>query len=194
MNYSISHAREDMSKLSLEEPLRDRMLKVAAIITKYMEEKVTHTSDLPIIVGGLAMEVYTSSKYVTRDIDLVSTASIKLEEFLLELGFEKERIYIYSPLKIAVDIVDEVMDPQNYEGINKLEIEDSKHVYIISKEDILYNRALDYTYEDNKIFSIYLMANSPDDINFEQVKSNLKKADPEALATFEEWVKIALQK
>lgn len=62
------------------------------------------------------------------------------------------------------------------------------------KEDILYNRALDYTYEDNKIFSIYLMANSPDDINFEQVKSNLKKADPEALATFEEWVEIALQK
>lgn len=175
MNYSISHAREDMSKLSLEEPLRDRMLKVAAIITKYMEEKVTHTSDLPIIVGGLAMEVYTSSKYVTRDIDLVSTASIKLEEFLLELGFEKERIYIYSPLKIAVDIVDEVMDPQNYEGINKLEIEDSKHVYIISKEDILYNRVLDYTYEDNQVFSIYLMANSPDDINFEQVKSNLKK-------------------
>lgn len=77
MNYSISHAKEDMSKISLEEPLRDRMLKVAAIITNYMEEKVTHTSDLPIIVGGLAMEVYTSSKYVTRDIDLVSTASIK---------------------------------------------------------------------------------------------------------------------
>ncbi|MFA7746200.1 hypothetical protein AB8738_12910 [Salinicoccus roseus] len=75
-----------------------------------------------------------------------------------------------------------------------MEIEDSNHVYMISKEDILYNRALDYTYEDNQVFSIYLMANTPDDINFEQVKSNLKKADPEALAAFEEWVKIALQK
>lgn len=194
MNYSISHAREDLSKIRLEEPLRDRMLKVAAIITKYMEEKVTHTSDLPIIVGGLAMEVYTSSKYVTRDIDLVSTASIKLGELLLELGFNKERVYIYSPLKVAVDIVDEVMDPQNYEGINKIKIDDANHVYVISKEDILYNRALDYTYEDNRNFSIYLMANSPNDIDFDQVKSNLKKVDREALAAFEEWLKIALEK
>ena len=191
MNYSVEQAKIDLSNIDIEESLKTRMLKVSSVITKYIEETTNHKSDLPIIVGGLAMEIYTGSEYVTRDIDFVSTASIKLGEFLLDLGFVKERIYIYEPLKVAVDIVDDVIDPMDYENINKIKVGD-KHVYSISKEGILYNRALDYTYEDNKIFSIYLMANSPDDIDYDLIKKNLKNSDKEALEAFEKWMEIAL--
>ena len=190
MNYSVEQARNDLSEIDITEPLKDRMLKVASVITKYMEEHTTQISDVPIVVGGLAMEIYTNSEYTTRDIDVVSTASIKLKELLNDLGFKKERIYIYEPLKIAIDIVDETLDPMDYNDINKIELTDS-HIYSISKEGLLYNRALDYTYEDNKIFSVYLMANSPDDIDFEKVKNDLKEVDKDAAIAFEEWVELA---
>lgn len=91
-----------------------------------------------------------------------------------------------------MDIADDVLDPMNYDTINKIIIED-KHFYSISKEGILYNRALDYTYQDNKTSSIYLMANSPDDIDFEQIKEDLRHTDKEALEAFEEWMRIALE-
>lgn len=190
MNYSVEQARDDLSKIEITEPLKDRMLKVASVITKYMEEHTEQISDVPIVVGGLAMEIYTNSEYTTRDIDLVSTASIKLKKLLNDLGFKKERIYIYEPLKIAVDIVDETLDPLDYDDINKIEL-DHFHIYSISKEGLLYNRALDYTYEDNKVFSVYLIANSPDDIDFEKVKNDLNKVDKDAATAFEEWAELA---
>lgn len=190
MSYSVEQAKYDLSEIDINEPLKERMLKVTSIITKYMEEHTKQISDVPIVVGGLAMEIYTNSEYTTRDIDLVSTASIKLKELLSDLGFKKERIYIYDPLKIAVDIVDETIDPMDYDDINKIEL-DNSHIYSISKEGLLFNRALDYTYEDNKVFSVYLIANSPDDIDFEKVKNNLFEIDRDAATAFEEWVKSA---
>lgn len=190
MSYSVEQAKYDLSEIDINEPLKERMLKVTSIITKYMEEHTKQISDVPIVVGGLAMEIYTNSEYTTRDIDLVSTASIKLKELLSDLGFKKERIYIYDPLKIAVDIVDETIDPMDYDDINKIEL-DNSHIYSISKEGLLFNRALDYTYEDSKVFSVYLIANSPDDIDFEKVKNNLFEIDRDAATAFEEWVKLA---
>lgn len=78
----------------------------------------------------------------------------------------------------------------DYDDINKIEL-DNSHIYSISKEGLLFNRALDYTYEDNKVFSVYLIANSPDDIDFEKVKNNLFEIDRDAATAFEEWVKLA---
>lgn len=98
MSYSVEQAKYDLSEIDINEPLKERMLKVTSIITKYMEEHTKQISDVPIVVGGLAMEIYTNSEYTTRDIDLVSTASIKLKELLSDLGFKKERIYIFMIL------------------------------------------------------------------------------------------------
>lgn len=191
MSYSIKQAQDDLSRIDIGEPLTDKMLKVASIITKSMEQHSKQISDIPIVVGGLAMEIYTNSKYTTRDIDFVSTASIKLKELLEDLGFKKERVYIYDPLKIAVDVVDETLDPMDYDNVNKIELGDS-HIYSISKEGLLFNRALDYTYEDNKLFSVFLIANSPDDIDFEKIKNDLRDVDEDAAIAFEEWVKLAM--
>lgn len=86
MSYSVEQAQNDLSEIEITDPLEIRMLKVASVITKYMEEHTTQISDVPIVVGGLAMEIYTNSEYTTRDIDLVSTASIKLKELLNDLN------------------------------------------------------------------------------------------------------------
>lgn len=78
----------------------------------------------------------------------------------------------------------------DYDDVNKIEL-DNSHIYSISKEGLLYNRALDYTYEENKIFSVYLIANSADDIDFEKVKNNLTEIDVDAANAFEEWIELA---
>lgn len=36
------------------------------------------------------------------------------------------------------------------------------------------------------------MANSPNDIDYDQIKEDLRNSDKEALEAFEEWMKIAL--
>ncbi|WP_208005194.1 hypothetical protein [Macrococcoides caseolyticum] len=154
------------------------MLKVAHIITKVLETEVTQINDKPIIVGGLAMEIYTHSEYTTHDIDFVTTSSIRLSEILLE----------------AVQIMSEPLDPMRYEDTQIIEFEDKTRVYCISKEGLLYNRALDYQSLDNRNYSIYLLIQDFDTIDTKQILSDLEKQDIDAFKAFKEWIHIAKEK
>ncbi|WP_166626766.1 hypothetical protein [Jeotgalicoccus sp. S0W5] len=88
MTYSISEAKVDLDNIAEDEKLFDCMIKVASIITSLLEGKVKQ-SDMPIIVGGLSLEIYTESQYTTDDIDLVTSAYNIIEDNLLEIGFKK---------------------------------------------------------------------------------------------------------
>lgn len=70
------------------------MIKVASIITSLMEGKVKQ-SDMPIIVGGLSLEIYTESEYTTHDIDLVTSASNIIEDNLLEMDLRNKAEFLY---------------------------------------------------------------------------------------------------
>ena len=79
----------------------ERILFIAALLTKDLE----HTKDATIVVGGSAIEIYTSSLYVSQDLDLV--ASRREAAKTLEVwGFAQEgRIWWRPDWKIAVDLV-----------------------------------------------------------------------------------------
>lgn len=119
MNYNIEQAKTDLRNINNDLPLIDKMLKVASIITKVSDDKNIYNK--PIVVGGLSMEIYTGSHYTTQDIDFVTSASIKLKELLLELGFTHEsRIYICESLGVAVDIPDTTLEfTESYDRLIK---------------------------------------------------------------------------
>ncbi|WP_271398982.1 hypothetical protein [Salinicoccus roseus] len=193
MNYNENDARADIDSISSETELYDRMIKVAAIITKLMEGHVK-VSDLPIIVGGLSMEIYTESKYTTHDIDFVTSASKEMEEKLLAIGFENsERVFQHKRLNVAVDIVDSVLEPSDYDGLTKLEVDNDKYIYVQSIESILYDRVLDYERMDNELYSVYLISIAYDEIDFDYLKREVKTADPDALIALEKWIEKALE-
>src|SRR5699024_9802051 len=105
MKYSIDEAKYDLRQIQSDTTQFHRMVNVASIITKLMSQKV-NTSDMPIIVGGFSLELYTVGKYTTHDIDFVTSASILMDKLLLEIGFKKtSRMYHHDELNIAVDIV-----------------------------------------------------------------------------------------
>ncbi|RWR12183.1 hypothetical protein QNH23_13865 [Siminovitchia fortis] len=63
---SIEHAKTRISSL-IGKSKFEKMVGVAAVLTELLAERKVK----PIIVGGLAVELYTKSDYTTVDIDLV---------------------------------------------------------------------------------------------------------------------------
>jgi hypothetical protein len=63
-------------------------------------------ADDAIVVGGSAIEVYTSGRYTTGDIDLVVTAPDPPKRVLRPWGFRQQgRIWYHDDLGIVVDFV-----------------------------------------------------------------------------------------
>ena len=60
---------------------------------------------MPVVVGGLAVEIYTMGQYATLDIDIVTQRQdLAVDTFAL-LGFLKEVWHWYHPeLEMAIEI------------------------------------------------------------------------------------------
>lgn len=64
------------------------------------------STDEFIVVGGSAIEFYTSGRYTSGDIDIVTTAPANWAKILRAWRFEQQgRIWYSSDLKIVVDFV-----------------------------------------------------------------------------------------
>ncbi|PCF50180.1 DUF6036 family nucleotidyltransferase [Staphylococcus delphini] len=183
----IQDAKQQLSNINPDETLAIRMYKTAAIITTLMDKLDDHPKKInkPIVVGGLSMELYTSSKYTTNDIDFITSASYELNNILLELGFVREsRIYEYKELGIACDIVGNVLESvESYEKLRKLDVENGTYFYVISPEDIIIDRMLDFKYADNLRYCAILTTNYFSSLDFDYIKRELK-VDKEALSEF----------
>lgn len=98
-------------------------------------------SIMPVIVGGLAVEIYTRNEYTTADIDLVLSDKEVANDLLLELSFEKEGRYWYHPvLGISIEIPGSVLEDADHEKIIKVNLPSGKHMYVIGIEDIILDR------------------------------------------------------
>lgn len=193
MNYSVDEAKSELDQISETLALYDRMIEVSGIITKLMAEHVKE-SDMPIIVGGLSMEIYTEGEYTTHDIDFVTSAFEVMKDNLLAIGFKSiGRIFQHTRLNVAVDIVDSALDPPDYERLTKLELSNDKYIFVQSLESILYDRVMDYERSDNEQYSVILIANTHDEIDFDYLKHAVKAADPKALIALETWIEKALR-
>ena len=79
------------------------MIELAVVVAQHLKHKDIRV----VLVGGLAVDIYTENQYLTNDIDMVDISYQKpavLRAAMLELGFTKQgRVYRNSSTDIVVE-------------------------------------------------------------------------------------------
>lgn len=184
---NIQWAKIEIEKLiHIKEDKLSTMLATASIITTLMEP--IHRKDAyPIVVGGLAVEIYTQGDYTTRDIDFVTSSSIALREILPKIGFKREgRIYYHEAIEIVIDVVDNALEG-SYEKLVMLQLDQERYVYVISMEDIILDRLRGFENSDSNEWGLRLLASNFDSVDLEYIKA--EAVGPEK-AELERWLTV----
>lgn len=113
------------------------MVQASAILTKLLEKYNIQ----PIIVGGLAVEIYTRSEYTTVDIDIVLSRRDLADHFLVELGFSREgRHWYHADLLISIEIPSDMLENATEDKVIELQLNNGYRVFVIGIEDIILDR------------------------------------------------------
>lgn len=79
------------------------IVELAAIVANHLQQ---HDINV-VLVGGLAVEIYSDNLYLTKDIDMVDTSYQKparINQAMAEIGFTKQgRVYINNTTLICVE-------------------------------------------------------------------------------------------
>ena len=114
----------------------EKMIGTVGILTHLLDEK-----QRPVIVGGLAVEIYTRNEYTTVDIDLILNERAKADEILSELGFHKQGRHWFHPvLLVSLEIPNFVLEDADPEKVLELGLPNGMKVYVIGLEDIILDR------------------------------------------------------
>jgi len=100
----------------------------------------------PIVVGGMAVELYTQGSYTTGDIDLKAPKE-PLKEILTRWGFINQgRLWLNKELDIYVDWLGEDLEegPEALQRLNTLVIDEGLQIKVISIEDLIIDRLKAY--------------------------------------------------
>jgi len=130
--------REIENIKNIEDPVKRRALFVA-LLSREVEKLC---GEMPIVVGGEALEIYTQGGYTTGDIDLKGPKDC-IEQVLSEWGFtRKGRIWFNSDLDIYIDWLGAELDegPEATKRTNFVVIKDDLRIRIISIEDLIMDR------------------------------------------------------
>ncbi|MDQ7843865.1 MAG: hypothetical protein QN141_13220 [Armatimonadota bacterium] len=132
----LAKARAELAALrALANPL-EVQLRTAAVIARILE-RLGHPV---VVVGGSAVSFYTGGAYLSRDVDLVTTASgTELRDVLTELGFERrDGAWVHRDTDVVVDF-----PPPPLAGdlgrITRVDTEEGS-VAIIGLEDLVIDR------------------------------------------------------
>ncbi|MEQ8172977.1 MAG: DUF6036 family nucleotidyltransferase [Candidatus Eremiobacterota bacterium] len=94
----------------------------------------------PVIVGGVALEFYSTGGYSTGDIDIIYPDVKVIGEKLQEWGFQKKgRHWINEELDIFIEIPGSYLSEDEKKRITLVEIENLS-VYLIGVEDLIIDR------------------------------------------------------
>ncbi|MEQ6388944.1 DUF6036 family nucleotidyltransferase [Bacillaceae bacterium S4-13-58] len=133
---SIEEAQLKLQDLR-EKSKFEKMIKTTAILTSLFETEGLK----PIIVGGLAVEIYTRNEYTTLDIDLIFSQRHIADKYLKRLGFKTEgRHWFHEDLLISIEIPNDMLEDADEDRIVELELDNNLHVYVIGLEDIILDR------------------------------------------------------
>jgi len=79
------------------------IVELASIIAGHLEERGIRV----VLVGGLAVEIYTENLYLTKDIDMINTSyhpPSEIHSAMAEIGFQKKgRIFVNETTDISVE-------------------------------------------------------------------------------------------
>ena len=185
---SIEKARQDLQKLFGKNRFAV-MTETAAIITGLMEvHGIT-----PVVVGGLAVEIYTRGHYTTLDIDLVTKGRDLAGNILEQLGFSREgRHWYHSELDIAIEIPDSRLEGADENKIIKLELPSEKHLYVIGIEDIILDRlraCVHWTSSSDCEWGLRMLKVHFDSLDLDYLRSMAEKDHPKTAQKLDQWLK-----
>lgn len=119
----------------INNPLK-RKIFFLGILTKALEKE----KGKPVIVGGCALEFYSTGGYATGDIDLIYPDSNLAGKKLDKWGFRKEgRHWINEDLDIFIEIPGSTLSEDEEKRITVIELENLK-VYLLGIEDLIIDR------------------------------------------------------
>ncbi|WP_309088094.1 hypothetical protein [Domibacillus sp.] len=118
-------------------PIRERMFEFAGLVTEYMSA----FSIKPVVVGGLAVELYTLNHYTTHDIDFISSGWEQFNKLLTdELAFKRTaREWYHEELEIAIEIPSSDLEG-SAEKVVEIELKSGRSIFVIAVEDIIIHR------------------------------------------------------
>lgn len=96
----------------------------------------------PIIVGGLALELYTQGSYTTGDIDIKAPKK-PLEEILKSWGFSKNgRVWVNEELDLYIDWLGSSLEEgkEAEQRLNTIIVSKDLEIDVISVEDLIIDR------------------------------------------------------
>lgn len=119
-------------------------------------EHLAHKNIEVVVVGGLAVEIYTANLYLTKDIDMIDRSyqpPAVMQKAMAELGFEKEgRVYSHPTTEIVVEFPTGPLSVGNEIITETTYIEGpSGQIPIISAKDLVKDRlAAFFHWKDNQ--------------------------------------------
>jgi excisionase family DNA binding protein len=130
-------SRDDLeAMLDGVDELVARRLRFVALLTRAV---VALGWSAPVIVGGCAVQYYTSGNYATIDIDLVG-ASEPVAQVLESWGFLREGRHWYdAEFKFAIEVPGGQLDPHEAARVFGVRVE-GVTAYVIGIEDIIIDR------------------------------------------------------
>jgi hypothetical protein len=159
----IAELVSDPSKTELKE------FYLMGLITPVLDEL---GADPAVIVGGHAVELYTSGSYKTADVDLVMIRDDLARALFERLGFEREgRFHYVTELDIPIEIPSSDLAGSK-ERIVKLNTPDG-YCYVIGIEDLILDRlkAAEFWTDARSLeWARYLMSSQFERLDMEYMK------------------------
>jgi len=155
----------------------EKKIEILAVVTKALEK----INVKPVIVGGQAVEFYTSGGYATMDIDMICAKSISDINAILEpLGFEKSgKYWVIEDNNISI-VIEVPSGPLagDKNKLTKVEVDEDLAAYFIGIEDIIIDRLNRYkhwkVYSD-KEWIIGMIILNYDEIEWDYIYEKAKK-------------------
>lgn len=184
---SIEEARQALSRL-VSKNRYEAMVETVAIFTELMEPYGIK----PVIVGGLAVEIYTRSQYTTQDIDLILARRDLADKIFLQLGFTKEgRHWFHPEIDVSIEIPGDALVDADEKKIIKLHLPSGKHVYVIGIEDIILDRLRACVYWKSTSdceWGLRMLRVHRDRLDINYLLTAAGKERPPALKKLKEWL------
>lgn len=173
---NVEELKERLDRAAEIEDLLDRRIWALAIIT----ECLAPTGLRPVIVGGTAVEFYTTGGYTTFDVDLVIDTA-PLDRALSDLGFTKSgRHWVRDDISMAIEAPSGSLDGEA-SRVLEVRIGDMK-AYVLGIEDLIIDRLNAFVHwksaEDGR-WAAHLIAENRDQIDWDYLRRRAveKKVD-----------------
>jgi hypothetical protein len=115
----------------------DGPIRTAALVA-WVQGLFVEDGTIPVLVGGAAVELYTTGAYTTGDVDLVGHVTAGAARALSAAGFTRRgRHWIHEAAQVFIEFPGSALDPE--EESDWYEVA-GQRIHIISVEDLLVDR------------------------------------------------------